>query len=108
MPRQFCALCIDGSELGVFDPLNVSLQELDFTIETANAERCRKNLQSPRSHVRGGVKVIIFRPVHWQVVSIMFKRKTYKRCDCPWAQRGPCFCRLTPLQGFSIPPVLGL
>ena len=36
------------------------LQELDFTIETANAERCRKNLQSPRSHVRGQVKVTIF------------------------------------------------
>ena len=32
------------------------MQELDFSIETANADRSRKNLQSPRSRVRGRVK----------------------------------------------------
>lgn len=34
-------------------------QELDFKHEAANAERCRKNLASGRSHVRGRVAVSV-------------------------------------------------
>ncbi|CAK0787023.1 hypothetical protein CVIRNUC_010239 [Coccomyxa viridis] len=36
---------------------NTTPKELDFSIETANADRSRKNLQSRRSRVRGRVKI---------------------------------------------------
>ena len=37
--------------------VSMHVQELNFMSEAANAERCKSNLNSPRSHVRGRVTV---------------------------------------------------
>ncbi|CAD7704627.1 unnamed protein product [Ostreobium quekettii] len=40
------------------DEIKINLpKELDFVLEAANAEKCKRNLESPRSRVRGRVKV---------------------------------------------------
>lgn len=45
-------VCVRESQL-----VHVPLQELDFSVEVTNAERCRKNFSSKQSHVRGRVAV---------------------------------------------------
>lgn len=47
------------------------MQELDFSIEIANADRCRKNLQSSRSRVRGRVMVrlLLYFILQWLALS---------------------------------------
>lgn len=44
------------------------MQELDFSIEAANAERCRKNFSSRQTHVRGRVAV---RPYLTPIIALL-------------------------------------